>query len=222
MKVNIGISVQSLCSMPLLDSWTITQLLKPSSIEMSSFNYLCISISFSPMHLFYDVSKLWYNLHHLTAKNFTTSSLCSYLLFHLTDSFQMFIVVLIQYSCLLQRTQQHPLCFISYVLLQCIVPLEVYYLWDLFRTIRKSLLVHPHTVLQNNKNLEEKIIYHIIHGNKSWIFHFSQDVFTKNKLTDNLVSKKISHFRILYKIISLLGIDTCCVFHKGWDWFTYC
>lgn len=151
MKINIGISVQSLCSTPLLDSWTITQLLKSSGIEMSSFNYLCISIFFSPIHLFHDLSKLWCNLHHLTAKTFTTSSRCSYLLFHLMDGFQTFIVVLIQYSCLLQRTQQHPLCFISYVLLQCTVPREVYYLWDLFRTIKKSLLVHPHTVLQNNK-----------------------------------------------------------------------
>jgi len=43
------------------------------------------------------------------------------------DSFQMFIVITIKCSCLLQWTPQHPLCFINYVLLLCTILLEDYY-----------------------------------------------------------------------------------------------
>lgn len=85
---------------------------------------------------------------------------------------------MIKCSCLLWWTPQHPLCFISYVLLWCTIPLEDYYYWDLFRTIKKALLVHLCTILQNNENLEAKIKYHIIHGKKVKFPHF----FTVHKM----------------------------------------
>lgn len=96
----------------------------------------------------------------------------------LKDSFQIFVVIMIKCSSLLRWTRQHPLCFISYVLLWCTIPLEDYYYWDLFRTIKKAPLVPLCIVLQNNENLQAKIKYRISHGKKVKFPHF----FTVHKM----------------------------------------
>lgn len=136
------------------------KLLKSSGIKCQTFSiYLHISVSFVPMLLFHDLGKLLCNVDHLTTKGFMTSSDSSYLLFQKNMTF-MTEGQFSKFPCCYSLVQLLPAMdsAASFVLLCALSAMSHWNLLfpfrDLFRPIKISLLIHPHNILQINKNVK--------------------------------------------------------------------